>query len=451
MNPGCSRTQLEEEILQNIRPSALQLAVLGRLYRFISSRVYEYLSRSGVRAIIEAEGSYAKGTLLSDRWELDVFVVFQDLTREWVNNKGKDFLQEALKGLPVLMKYSEHPYVTVSLMGVDVDVVPVAGQYSAEGPKGVERTPLHTRYVRSRLNECLADDVRLLKSFMKGVGVYGAEAHVGGFSGYLAELLTINYGSFRGVLEAASRWRPPVIIDITGKADLKLLRSRYPDSPMIFVDPVDPLRNAAAAVTLEKLSNFIAASKLYLASPSPEFFHIFSRRVSFERLGLNVHAVVLLCHGDYSSTPPTDLWGRLARQVRSLASYLRERGFTVLRYSEYTDEFSTSAIGVAVAEEELPELEVLRGPPAWGDTESLLSFVSKRADEGGVALFEGYVIGVRPREERHASEIARKWAALNNMESCEVLEFPSASQRAGQVGRWAMEELLSVPAWSLRH
>jgi tRNA nucleotidyltransferase (CCA-adding enzyme) len=37
---------------------------------------------------------------------------------------------------------------------------------------------------------------------MKGTGVYGAEAKVEGFSGYLTELLVINYGSFPKALEA---------------------------------------------------------------------------------------------------------------------------------------------------------------------------------------------------------------------------------------------------------
>jgi len=43
-----------------------------------------------------------------------------------------------------------------------------------------------------------------LKQFMKGIGVYGSELRRRGFSGYLTELLVINYGSFLGVLKEAS-------------------------------------------------------------------------------------------------------------------------------------------------------------------------------------------------------------------------------------------------------
>ena len=42
---------------------------------------------------------------------------------------------------------------------------------------------------------------------MKGVGVYGAEIRVGGFSGYLCELLTLSFGSFTDILKAVSDWK----------------------------------------------------------------------------------------------------------------------------------------------------------------------------------------------------------------------------------------------------
>jgi tRNA nucleotidyltransferase (CCA-adding enzyme) len=45
-------------------------------------------------------------------------------------------------------------------------------------------------------------EVRLLKKFMKGTGVYGAEIKIGGFSGYLCELLILKYRSFAQTIEA---------------------------------------------------------------------------------------------------------------------------------------------------------------------------------------------------------------------------------------------------------
>jgi tRNA adenylyltransferase (EC 2.7.7.25) len=54
--------------------------------------------------------------------------------------------------------------------------------------------------VISNLHREQKDEVRLLKKFMKGIGVYGAEIKVKGFSGYVAELLVYFYDSFRNVL-----------------------------------------------------------------------------------------------------------------------------------------------------------------------------------------------------------------------------------------------------------
>jgi tRNA nucleotidyltransferase (CCA-adding enzyme) len=138
--------------------------------------------------------------------------------------------------------------MTLVMSGLEADIVPSTevGDPSKSGEKlSVERTPLHTRYVKSRLSECMKDDVRLLKSFFKSIGVYGAESHVGGFSGYVCELLVIRYGSFRKVLEAISRWGPGVYVDVEGKEDREVRvepglsfsrtsRSRSPLSQLIY-------------------------------------------------------------------------------------------------------------------------------------------------------------------------------------------------------------------------
>jgi len=48
--------------------------------------------------------------------------------------------------------------------------------------------------------------VRLLKKFLIGTGIYGAEIAKEGFGGYVAEVFVLHYGSFLGVLEAASNF-----------------------------------------------------------------------------------------------------------------------------------------------------------------------------------------------------------------------------------------------------
>lgn len=65
------------------------------------------------------------------------------------------------------------------------------------------------------------------------VGTYGSEFKVGGFSGYLCELLIINYGSFLEVLRNVwTDWKPGYQIDLMEYGTSNLF-----DDPLIVVDP----------------------------------------------------------------------------------------------------------------------------------------------------------------------------------------------------------------------
>jgi tRNA nucleotidyltransferase (CCA-adding enzyme) len=51
---------------------------------------------------------------------------------------------------------------------------------------------------------------------MAGIGVYGAEIKVGGFSGYLCELLILHHNSFLDTVKAFARYKHRTVIDIEG-------------------------------------------------------------------------------------------------------------------------------------------------------------------------------------------------------------------------------------------
>ena len=409
--------EVENSVLKLVRPSRLQTSLLYRLYNLITSCLSPCLRQRGLRGEITLQGSLAKGTMLSDKWEIDVFIILDGATKDWIRKNGESLLHECLAGcLPVYSRYSEHPYVTGALMGMQADIVPIGRPEPdrLEG-LGVERTPLHTEYVRKRLSPRLRDEVRLLKSFLKGIGAYGAETHVRGFSGYLAELLVIVYGSFRSVLRAASMWRPPVYIDPEGLGDERLLRKKYRDSPMIVVDPVDPHRNAAAAVSKEKLALFVAASKLYLEKPSPRFFHACQPPPPH---GNPVHGWVLEvdCHGPLENRPPEAIRGRLARAARLLVSRLRQLGGTPLLHREETDETSTAVIQVLLDACILPPAEPMIGPDAWAPTERLVRFIEKRLQEEGAAwLLAERLAGARPRRIANLAEATRALLARGEL------------------------------------
>src|SRR5438552_17227255 len=105
----------------------------------------------------------------------------------------------------------------------------------------VDRTPLHVDYVLGHVKQGQQNDVRLLKAWAEGIGVYGAEATVLGFSGYLCELLILKYASFRGVLDSSLSWRPGTVIVLEGPP------ARTSPEPLIVVDAAARIRNAAIA------------------------------------------------------------------------------------------------------------------------------------------------------------------------------------------------------------
>ncbi|MCE4621102.1 MAG: CCA tRNA nucleotidyltransferase [Desulfurococcales archaeon] len=452
MRNQSERTPLEESILEKLRPTGMQLVLLGRFYSLIRRSVSECLKYQNLEALVEAQGSYAKGTLLSDKWELDVFVLFKGVDRDWILRNSREVLEDCVGGrIPYTTRYAQHPYLTLHYMGLEADLVPAIYAEKPGTGLGVERTPFHTRYVRRKLSErpWLADDVRLLKSFLKGIGAYGAEASIGGFSGYLAELLVIHYGGFRKVLEAAANWRPPIYIDLEGEGDPGFLKSKYRDSPLIVVDPVDPERNAAAAVTLEKLAIFIVASRIYLKRPCPMFFHVESRSVELSITDTNRVLVVELS-GDYFDLPRDALLGRLRRLESFIADSLREHGFPVIRSDYSTDEATRAAVFVELESTRLPPVQATEGPPAWASWDRIERFIKKRLKEGGWAWIgaEGSLVGLRPRRISDVLELVRSIVANapipRNTSSVRVYLGGDARGWA----RRALQEFIGgLPAW----
>lgn len=446
------RSTLEEEVIAKLRPSKTQLAVISRFYSLLREKLASCLERRGLKARIEVEGSYAKGTMLSDKWEIDVFVLFKDVSDDWIMSESENILIECLKPLPLTVKYSQHPYVTVHLLGLEADIVP-ALWLDKPRPKGmgVERTPFHRIYVTEKIDQCLADDVRLLKSFLKGIGVYGAETWTGGFSGYLAELLIIWSGGFRSLINAMSGWRPTVYIDIEGVGDKEKLASKYRDSPLIVVDPIDPERNAAAAVTVRSLATAVTAAKLYKMKPSKAFFHIYKAPTLAAR---DLHVVVVECRGSYWLAPPQDIEGRLRRLETSLHNTLHREGFSVVKAGSMWDKWSRIAVYIVLESLHRPRLEVTRGPLAWMDERDIMRFVSKRLGRGEHVWIgsDGRLYGLKYRRYTSALGVVRDWLDKAPLppgtSGCRVVACPGIGC-TGWLERVAQHGLGLTPAWIL--
>ncbi|MBN1390930.1 MAG: nucleotidyltransferase domain-containing protein [Candidatus Thermoplasmatota archaeon] len=292
-------------LLTVISPSAKERSrindVSGRLVERIRTVTRE-MGLSDIEPVIA--GSVAKGTMGKDP-DLDLFLIFPEDTPvnvlESVGSKiGLSILQDPCR------RYTQHPYVTGWFEGVRCDLVPCVSMTKGSKVRtAVDRTPYHTSYINSRMTPRQKEDVLLLKSFLRGIGAYGAEDTVQGCSGYLAELLILKFDDLEGVIGFLSRIAPSVPapggceeVDISGPSrreaaivlfdkapladEIPLPAERYERmfgmDPLVVVDPVDARRNVASSISSQTLSYMGRAASKLMEGQNERFFHPFSGR-----------------------------------------------------------------------------------------------------------------------------------------------------------------------------
>lgn len=254
---------LESEVLERIKPSEEETKRIRGIADRLKKLTDEYLKAHNINAKLTFVGSFSKGTFLSNP-DLDLFLLFpKNRMKKSIEEICLKMGEELIHGKKA---YAEHPYSSGEFEGLEVDMVPC---YDIEDTSRlmtpVDRSPFHTKYVVSKVDERLGDEIRLTKKFMKGIGTYGAEPNVRGFSGYLCELLTIHYGGFLELVKAASEWsdRETIVMEEKGP-DF--------DAPLVLYDPVDSRRNVASAVHIDTMREFRLACSEYRKNPRMEFF-----------------------------------------------------------------------------------------------------------------------------------------------------------------------------------
>ncbi|MGB9714642.1 MAG: CCA tRNA nucleotidyltransferase, partial [Candidatus Bathyarchaeales archaeon] len=276
--------------------------------------------------------------------------------------------RKATEGAKQVERFAEHPYLEAFVDGVRVNIVPCYNVKRGEWLSATDRTPFHTNYVRERLNEQMRNEVRLLKRFMKGTEVYGAEIKIGGFSGYLTELLILHYKTFTNTLKAFADYKQPMTIDIENhykgrERELKLLFKE----PLIVIDPIDKGRNVASAVQPQKLYIFVAAARAFLKNPSLRFFYPpktkpLTTQEAKDRLEKRGSAILFLTFGKVNAVPDI-LWGQLYKSQRSLRKLIELNDFKVLRDTAWSDEEALNVFIFEVEQRNLPTVKKHLGPP----------------------------------------------------------------------------------------
>ncbi|MCL4330537.1 MAG: CCA tRNA nucleotidyltransferase [Candidatus Thermoplasmatota archaeon] len=246
-----------EKLLEKLKPSWEEQERYGHIASKIVESLQNQCRERGIDADPVLVGSFAKDTNLRGG-DLDIFIRFsRSYSTTELEKLGLELGRSVVRNSRA--RYAEHPYISGTVEGVKIDVVPCYRiDKSSEMVSSVDRTPLHTKYVNSHLSEEQKDDVRRLKLLLKSLDVYGSEIYRNGFSGYVCELLIDMYGSYHEVLRSFSEARGRIVIPAGSPS-----ASRF-TSPMVLIDPCDDDRNAAASVSLESLSKLKMAARLML-------------------------------------------------------------------------------------------------------------------------------------------------------------------------------------------
>ncbi|WP_135827725.1 CCA tRNA nucleotidyltransferase [Halorussus halobius] len=326
----------------------------------LRARAQAAIADLAVDADVVQVGSTARGTWIAGDRDIDLFVRFPaDLSRERLEEYG---LAVGHAVLPEgREEYAEHPYVVGEYEGFGVDCVPCYRLDSATDiQSAVDRTPFHTQYLESRLDADLADEVRLCKQFLKGVGAYGSDLRTRGFSGYLTELLVVEYGSFRALIEAAADdWHPPVRFDPEAHGTVEF------QDPLVVVDPTDPERNVAAVCSAENVARVQHYARDLLADPRESLFvpdppAPLSPEDVRERVAARATTPVAV-RFDAPDVVEDQLYPQLRKSLAGVRDELDRRGFDPLRTAAFADDDAVLFAELEVAER--PTVERHEGPP----------------------------------------------------------------------------------------
>ena len=147
-----------DKILKKIKPSKVEYGLVNKKVKKFLDLLNKKLK--DVEAI--AGGSFAIDTWLKGDHDVDIFVLFND------NKDLSDRLEKILKKSfkKILRVHGSRDYFQVKRFGLDFEIVPVYRiSDSFEAKNITDVSILHAKWVISRTDPRLVDEIRLAKQF----------------------------------------------------------------------------------------------------------------------------------------------------------------------------------------------------------------------------------------------------------------------------------------------
>ena len=372
-------TRILEQARKISVPTKKEEEKMKELADSLVKQVRDEASKYSQVVTVELGGSYAKGTWLKGQMDLDIFVKLKiDTDEKTFEDIGKKIGFDSMKRHMPFVRYSEHPYVEAKAEGTRINVVPCYDVEKGQWKSAADRSSFHTRFILETFDENKKNEVRLLKKFLRGTGIYGAEIATEGFGGYVAEVLVYHYGTFMGALEAASNF---VQGQTVGNPTKKF------ETALILIDPVDSNRNLGTAISGQNVAKFILAARSFLKKPSIVFFSGKKRNPNAKNLKNTI-----IIKFNYKRRSPDIIWGQIKRSTTALAGQLELGGFDVLRKMQSLMKNQKQSMIFLLGSPLIEKFMVKNGPEVYrkSDSEHFIAKNSKNiltwVDDNGKVL-----------------------------------------------------------------
>jgi len=351
--------QLLLEAIEDIKPSKeYEEDILGKANSIINK-----INKGIKDAKAILGGSGAKGTWLKT-FDADIFVKFNYSKFKDKSDKLSNILEAFLKKhFKITRLHGSRDYFQIKQGKFTFEIVPILGIKNASQAKNItDVSPLHSDFVLK--HKKLIDDMRLTKQFFKAADVYGAESYIHGFSGYVCEILTINYGSFLRLIKSIPGWKEGAVIDFKGyykgKNVFAEINKSKLTSPLIIIDPVQKDRNAAAALSYEKFDMLRKRAKEFLKNPSKNFFEV---KVLTEK-DIKSHEKNIIILNTIPLKRKKDVAGaKMLKAFNSIERSLADNGFEVAKSNMIWSKKNEALFYYALKSTKLSKTIELSGPP----------------------------------------------------------------------------------------
>lgn len=309
------RISLPTKIIQKRRD---ELACM--LIKLIKKESKKYQQITG----IEFGGSYAKGTWVHKKGDIDIFIKFN------VSTSNDEFIRisknigfNSLKKFSPYTRYSDHPYVEAIIKQTKVNVVPCYDVMLGNWKSAADRSLFHTKFMLKHLTCKMKDDIKLFKIFLDSNNIYGSEITKQGFSGYITEVLIYNFGNFNNTIKKIASLKKNQVIGNS----IKIF-----NTSISIIDPIDKNRNLAAAVSVENIGKLILLCRAFLKRPSILYF----KKEIIKTNNTNIKNTIII-RFNYKSRSQDIIGGQIRKIIRILTRQIENAGFKVIRSTTMID------------------------------------------------------------------------------------------------------------------